>query len=91
MYTLEIGTVSEEYQRYNALAWRLKSMRAEREIAELLPAKQVTMTQVDRMMLYGGSFANAIGKAWHRADDDNRRKLEEAFADLFQAYAEPRE
>jgi hypothetical protein len=40
------------------------------------------------MSKYGGGFAQAIAESWFRADSSNRAKLEEAFDELFQRYAE---
>jgi hypothetical protein len=40
-----------------------------------------------RMINYGGSFARAIAQAWLVADPSNRARLEEAFPDLFNRYA----
>lgn len=48
---------------------------------------EITKAQLSRMMRFGGSFARAIGEAWFLADDDNRRRLQEAFPDLFEKYA----
>lgn len=41
---------------------------------------------IERMMEFGGSFAKSIAHAWAYADDKNRAKLEQAFADLFARY-----
>ena len=40
----------------------------------------------DKMVHYGGSFANKIGQAIFCADDNNLKKLEEAFGDLIKSY-----
>jgi len=42
------------------------------------------------MLVYGGSFDKALAAAALRADPDNLRKLQEAFGDLFQKYADVR-
>jgi hypothetical protein len=39
-----------------------------------------------KMLHYGGNFAQAIADAWMCADHENRAKLEQAFADLFDKY-----
>ena len=39
------------------------------------------------MVAHGGSFAAAIAEAWMLADPANRARLEEAFPDLFNRYA----
>ena len=51
------------------------------------------MVHALRMMeRYGGGFAGALAVAWQRADADNQARLEKAFPDLLQRYAEfPRE
>ncbi len=47
----------------------------------------VTMTHiVDAMKQYGGSFAQQLAQCYYMADPSNRRRLEHAFADLFQSY-----
>ena len=43
---------------------------------------------VEMMDRFGGSFAQAIGKAWIVADPMNKSILEEAFRDLFERYKE---
>ena len=40
----------------------------------------------EAMQRYGGSFAKAIAEAWFRADNDNRKKLERCFFELFEEY-----
>lgn len=40
------------------------------------------------MQLYGGSFAAALGEAWALADLENAERLERAFPEIFEKYAE---
>lgn len=46
-----------------------------------------SMTQIVRRMEMGGSFAQAIGDAYARADSSNARKLEAEFWSLFMRFA----
>lgn len=48
--------------------------------------QKVNHKTVRRMFSYGGSFDRCIAEAWFRADEGNRQKLEDAFADLFERY-----
>ena len=41
---------------------------------------------IERMRVYGGSFARALAEAYLVADSGNRAKLEQAFAELFARY-----
>ena len=41
------------------------------------------------MKLHGAGFASKLARAWEAADSENRKKLEAAFADIFDSYAEP--
>jgi hypothetical protein len=44
---------------------------------------------IRRMMLkYGGGFAKAIAEAYGKADLENQRKIERAFPELFETYAQ---
>ena len=40
------------------------------------------------MLVYGGSFVQALGKAWRVADSDNRATLKAAFPLYWKKYAE---
>ena len=40
----------------------------------------------DHMEARGGSFAKSLAECWRSADPRNRRKLEQAFRDVFQKY-----
>lgn len=42
----------------------------------------------ERMRQEGGSFASKLAEAWFYADPNNKRKIEEAFADLIGPYKE---
>lgn len=49
------------------------------------------MKQTDRLVLqlmeqYGGGFAGALAAAWQRADEENQRRLMQAFGDLYDRY-----
>ncbi len=39
------------------------------------------------MLEHGGSFVQALGDCWLKADTDNRARLEAAFPELFDRYA----
>lgn len=43
---------------------------------------------IELMIVIGGGFASKIGEAYRRADNSNRRILENAFADMLNQYAE---
>jgi hypothetical protein len=43
---------------------------------------------VNSMIRHGGSFVRALGLACLRADDDNLRRVREAFPELWIEYAE---
>jgi hypothetical protein len=52
------------------------------------------MTNEDKLLMaarnmekFGGSFASHIAAAYFSADSSNRKKLLEAFGDLFERYA----
>jgi hypothetical protein len=40
----------------------------------------------DAMILYGGSFVQALGRLFRLADSENQRKLKTAFPDYFIEY-----
>lgn len=66
---------------------------ADERIAELRAARKpeplaVTVGAVACMERYGGSFAQAIARAWQCADPDNRARLSAAFPELFKRYAD---
>lgn len=60
------------------------------EIAEVREvAKADRMLAAAKKMEYiGGGFASTIGTAWIRADSGNKARLEAAFPELFERYAE---
>lgn len=41
---------------------------------------------LDAMIRYGGGFVSRLGEAWLRADDDNDRRLREAFPHYWEQY-----
>jgi hypothetical protein len=43
---------------------------------------------ISAMLIFGGSFAEAMAKAWQRGDAVNRARVKAAFPDLFTKYAE---
>jgi hypothetical protein len=45
-------------------------------------------TVTDAMMTYGGSFVQALGRAWRLADPPNQERLSAAFEDVFEKYLE---
>ena len=40
----------------------------------------------DAMMLYGGSFVQALATAWRHADESNAAKIEAAFPEYIEKY-----
>lgn len=40
----------------------------------------------DAMINFGGSFVQALGKFWRKADSSNKEKLETAFLEYFEKY-----
>jgi hypothetical protein len=43
---------------------------------------------IDTMQKYGGSFAKAIAEAFRRADSENFKRLQDAFPELWEQYAQ---
>jgi hypothetical protein len=41
---------------------------------------------VEAMIVYGGGFVSALGRAWRLADVWNQAKLKEAFLEYWQQY-----
>jgi hypothetical protein len=48
----------------------------------------VRMAAIETMERLGGSFVRALAECWLRADPANRARLEAAFADYFNQYAD---
>lgn len=46
----------------------------------------MTIATIERMIAHGGMFSQCLAEAWIHADEKNRAKLEQAFADLFKRY-----
>jgi len=42
----------------------------------------------EAMIMYGGSFAQQLGKAWRCADETNQQRLKAAFGDCWEKYRE---
>jgi predicted phage tail protein len=49
---------------------------------------RLTHKAVSKMCQYGGRFEHYLAKAWYVADDKNKQKLEETFAELFAKFAD---
>ena len=47
-----------------------------------------TWTAVNNMEIWGGSFVSDMASLWKRADSANRAKLEAAFSEYFDKYAD---
>ena len=43
---------------------------------------------IEAMSVYGGSFAKALASAFRAADNDNARRLKEAFPEMWAEYDE---
>lgn len=56
-------------------------------VESTLPTPINFMAACDEMERSGGSFAQAIGEAYTRADADNKLRLRKAFGDLFTRYS----
>jgi hypothetical protein len=42
---------------------------------------------LEAMQVYGGGFVQALSRAYRAADADNRKKLRDAFPEVFSEYA----
>lgn len=61
-------------------------MNPERQLTPEELAEQRLYNLAEAMSKFGGSFAKAIAAAFYRADKNNRKKLLDAFSDLFDEY-----
>jgi hypothetical protein len=43
---------------------------------------------LEAMLMYGGGFVSTLARLYRQGDDDNRRRLREAFPEYFQKYRE---
>ena len=43
---------------------------------------------IHAMLVYGGSFVQALARAWQAADQVNQYKLKRAFPELWELYAD---
>ena len=62
-------------------------LQAKKELTPRQPAPLDFVDSIDMMERTGGSFARAIAQAYHCADFINRKRLFNAFPDLFESYA----